>query len=326
MWTVNTEAEIGSAKSTTPGCHWPDFMRLDRFSLKETFNFQVDFERVENNKSKLSRCSTTMAWSSKTIFVACQNQHARSLAIIVTHCFSLGEWKKKKEMTNYSCEVTQLMPWHETVPSIPCMGNEILYFPWTVWLRAPGPLLSCCRGLSLSRWTKPNHGGVECWPMRCLRQCRNPTPEEQGNADRWKSCQREWILGHKCLARFFFFFFLFPPPPWASWELHGSTSFSPLWKLNEKIRGAQSTHFLYAKKSRGTCVLKRESFFSLFDCHLNVLASAERSCPHHCLRCRGWVCEHKPTAISLDLEQMMNYIFLPFLNQMGCFISRYKIF
>lgn len=167
---------------------------------------------------------------------------------------------------------------------MPCTGNEILYFPWAVWLRAPGPLLSCCGGLSLSRWTKPNHGGELSVDLRDVwGRVVFPLRRSEGSGDRWKSRQREWILGHECLAGFF-------SSPRAWWELRGSTSFSPLWKLNEKIREVQSTHFLYAKKSGGTCVRKRESFFSLFDCHLNVMASAKRSCSCHCLCCR-WVWE-----------------------------------
>lgn len=159
---------------------------------------------------------------------------------------------------------------------MPCIGNEILYFPWSVWLRAPSLLLSCCGGLSLSRWTKPNHGGelsVDLWDV--WGRVVFPLQRSEGSGDRWKSRQREWILGHKCLPGFFSSLI-----PQAWWELRGSTSFSPLWKLNEKIREAQSTHFLYAKKSGGICVLKRKSFFSLFDYHLNVLASA-RSCSCH---------------------------------------------
>lgn len=59
------------------------------------------------------------------IFVAGQNQHARSLVVIVTHCFSLGT--KKKETGNGGDSINAMT--QEIVPSIPCMGNEILYFP-----------------------------------------------------------------------------------------------------------------------------------------------------------------------------------------------------
>lgn len=131
----------------------------------------------------------------------------------------------------------------EVVPSMSCMGNEILFFPWTVWLRAPGPLLSCCGGLSLSRWTKPNHGGelsVDLWDV--WGRVVFPLQRSGGSGDRWKSRQREWILGHKCLAGFFFL----PSPSLMgiAW-IH---FFFPLWKLNEKIREVQSTRFLYAMR------------------------------------------------------------------------------
>lgn len=183
------------------------------------------------------------------------------------------------------------------------MGNEILFFPLNGLIESPRARCSPAAEGShypVEQSQITEESSVDLWDV--WGRVVFPLRRSEGSGDRWKSCQREWILGHKCLARVFF-------SPRAWWELCGSTSFSPLWKLNEKIREAQSTHFLYAKKSRGTCVLKRESFFSLFDCHLNVLASAERSCSHHCLCCRWWVCEHKPTAIFLDLEQMMNYIF-----------------
>lgn len=117
-----------------------------------------------------------MDWSSKMIFVAGQNQHARSLVVIVTRCFSLGTKKKRKRAT----EVTQLTPWHKRWSlQFLAWGMKFFIFPERFDWEPPGPLLSCCGGLSLSRWTKPNHGGVECWPMRCLRPRRIPTPEER---------------------------------------------------------------------------------------------------------------------------------------------------
>lgn len=60
------------------------------------------------------------------IFVAGRNQRARSLVVIVTHCFSLGT-KKKKEAGNGGDSINAVT--QEMVPSIPCMGNGILYFP-----------------------------------------------------------------------------------------------------------------------------------------------------------------------------------------------------
>lgn len=61
------------------------------------------------------------------IFAAGQNQRARSLVVIVTHCFKLGTKKKKKQAGNGGDSINGVT--RETVPSIPCMGSGILYFP-----------------------------------------------------------------------------------------------------------------------------------------------------------------------------------------------------
>lgn len=61
------------------------------------------------------------------IFVAGQNQRARSLIIIVTHCFSLGEKKKKRKRAT---EVTQLTPRHKRWSlQFLAWGMEFFIFP-----------------------------------------------------------------------------------------------------------------------------------------------------------------------------------------------------
>lgn len=207
----------------------------------------------------------------------------------VTHCnCSLLFTAYKKGTRDRGCELTQL-PWrHERLShQFLAWGMKFFIFPegWD-WELRPAALL-LWRALIIP-WTKPNHGGESSVDLWDVWGCAVfPLRKRQRSSDRWKSCQRKWILGHKCLVHLKTF-----------WELHEFTFFFR-WKLNEEIREAKSTHILYANRSRDTCVQKEPEFpvffFSLSDCHLNASTKSKTDVFCRCPCCRWWLFGHKPT-------------------------------
>lgn len=69
------------------------------------------------------------------------------------------------------------MATQEVVPSVPCMGNEILYFSWRMRLRAATCGSPAVEGSHYPVNKAKSRRRVKCWPMRCLRLRRIPTSE-----------------------------------------------------------------------------------------------------------------------------------------------------
>lgn len=106
-------------------------------------------------------------------FLAGQSQHSRSLTVIA-HCYS-PHTKRNTGLRVRGDSIT--MATREVVPSVPWMGNEILYFSWRMRLRAATCCSPAVEGSHYPVNKAKSRRRVKCWPMRCLRLRRIPTSE-----------------------------------------------------------------------------------------------------------------------------------------------------